>query len=1014
MKYFKLLIALFIFNNCLSQSITFQDNYETIPITLSSSTTINAKPSFSGTFPYSFTTYKIFWVTNKANDLPGYINNIGSNCPSTPFWVLIDESKLQTLYFNSANTLNPPASSYTSNGWFTDIGGGGSNLNLSGTGTQPPPPTITSVSVPSNGTYIAGQNLNFIVNFSAVVTINTGGGSPFIPITLNTGGTVNASYVSGSGTSAITFRYTVASGNADPDGISIGSSISLNGGTIKDAATNNAILTLNNVGSSTSVLVDAIAPYVSSINRFSASPNKATSDQFTVTFSESVTGVDASDFTIVTTGTVASTGINVSGSASVYNVTINGVNGNGTLGLNLNSSGTGITDVAGNAISGGLTGQTYTVDQITQSPSISSPTTSGSYNGQSLAVSLNVPEAPLTNTITLTFQGLSNTAVITLNNATGSITGNLITNNLATSSIVASSTVSQLQPDIYTITLTYQDALGNPATSISISNFSFNMNPTWTGTTSTNWAIATNWNTSSVPISTSNVTIPNVANLPVIASANNAVLNNLTINSGASLTVSGTLTPSGIITNNGTLIIASGGALVGSSANVTGTVTLQQSVVAQRGWRIFANPFSSAQTIATVASNNGITIGTTVPTSGITDSRTYSNSSGTWSNVTASTWASDVLYGLFIRGLSSEVTGTTYTGGPSAFTYNVSGNLLGNSVNRSQTNGVFRICANPYAAPVKTSALTAQTANVPYYTYKISATGTPRVKSGSWIASGTNSSTSTTIPVMGALCYMPTSSTGFTITTSDINTTGTLQTGLFGTESTIQQLEIIVNKESDFADKLFIRTDATATNNGKDRTDLPKFENETTNFYTIAPDNSHLAVDTRKEWNQNIPLGINSGVGNYSIAIENNSLPSGTNVYLKDKLLNSQTELKAGANYSFTITADTATQGEKRFELIFTKPATSLTAIETQLASGLQMKVLGNIVSGNVLSIQVNGLKVEETGILSVIDMNGRLIATKSVTNGLNTINISNASKGMQLIQLSNSKNQLTQKFIKE
>ncbi len=61
-------------------------------------------------------------------------------------------------------------------------------------------PSISSVNVPANATYIVGQNLDFTVNFSETVTVNTGGGTPYIQITLDTGGTVNAGYLSGTGT----------------------------------------------------------------------------------------------------------------------------------------------------------------------------------------------------------------------------------------------------------------------------------------------------------------------------------------------------------------------------------------------------------------------------------------------------------------------------------------------------------------------------------------------------------------------------------------------------------------------------------------------------------------------------------------------------------------------------------------------------------------------------------------------------------------------------------------------
>ncbi len=157
-------------------------------------------------------------------------------------------------------------------------------------------PTVSSVSVPSDATYKTGANLDFTVDFSENVTVNLAGGTPYIPITLNTGGTVHAAYISGSGSSALVFRYTIVSGNSDPDGITVGSSITANGGTIRDAAATDATLALNSVASTTLVLVDAIAPAVMSV----AVPINATyiagqNLDFTVNFSKTVTvtGIDS-------------------------------------------------------------------------------------------------------------------------------------------------------------------------------------------------------------------------------------------------------------------------------------------------------------------------------------------------------------------------------------------------------------------------------------------------------------------------------------------------------------------------------------------------------------------------------------------------------------------------------------------------------------------------------------------------------------------------------------------------
>lgn len=229
-------------------------------------------------------------------------------------------------------------------------------------------PVISSVTVPANGTYVAGQNLDFAINFSEAVIVNTGGGTPRLAVTLDTGGTVFATYLSGSGTSILNFRYTVVTGNADPTGIALASSFDPNGGTIQDAAGNTATATLNGVGSTTAVLVDAVAPTVSSINRAGTNPANATSVSFTVTFSEAVTGVDATDFALPATGVTGAAITGVTGSGTTYTVTVGTGTGDGTLGLNFVDDDS-VIDAAGNRAGGtgtgnaNFTGQTYSIDK---------------------------------------------------------------------------------------------------------------------------------------------------------------------------------------------------------------------------------------------------------------------------------------------------------------------------------------------------------------------------------------------------------------------------------------------------------------------------------------------------------------------------------------------------------------------------------------------------------------------------------------------------------------------------
>ncbi|WP_052659165.1 DUF4347 domain-containing protein [Pseudomonas sp. LFM046] len=374
-------------------------------------------------------------------------------------------------------------------------------------------PQVTSVTVPANGTYVAGQNLDFTVNLSEAVTVDTTGGTPRIAITLDGGGTVFADYVSGSGTTALVFRLTVSSGQLDTNGISVGGAILANGGTLRDGVGNDANTTLNNVASTTGVRVDAVVPTVSSVtvpiglpynggdtltfvvnaseavfvngtprlaldiggttvfanyvagsgtstlvfqytiqagdndangiavtglaanggtlrdgagNDLNLSLNNigntsgvivdtvapspsgivtvdpsstnAGSVRYTVTFSEDVSGVDLSDFVLVGAGTSGNLSSLVQIDARTYQVTVSGVVGTGTLGLNLNGSATGIVDAAGNAITGGLTGAVYNVDRDVPTVTSVGVPVGVHYNaGDTLTFVVNASEAVIVN-----------------------------------------------------------------------------------------------------------------------------------------------------------------------------------------------------------------------------------------------------------------------------------------------------------------------------------------------------------------------------------------------------------------------------------------------------------------------------------------------------------------------------------------------------------------------------------------------------------------------------------------
>ena len=97
-------------------------------------------------------------------------------------------------------------------------------------------------STPASGdTYGLGERITVQVTFTRPVTVT---GSPRLALTIGAA-TRQASYVSGTGTASLVFRYTVASGDADADGISVGASaLTLNGGEIDDARDTTAAASL--------------------------------------------------------------------------------------------------------------------------------------------------------------------------------------------------------------------------------------------------------------------------------------------------------------------------------------------------------------------------------------------------------------------------------------------------------------------------------------------------------------------------------------------------------------------------------------------------------------------------------------------------------------------------------------------------------------------------------------------------------------------------------------------------
>ncbi|WP_310625234.1 Ig-like domain-containing protein [Limnohabitans sp.] len=135
-------------------------------------------------------------------------------------------------------------------------------------------PSVTSVTLqgtefngsPKEGDLTAGDQVRVLVNWSEAVNINTSGSKPTYAIDI--GGNLRlATYVSGSGTTALVFVYSLAVEDVDIDGglTANTQALSLNSGTLKDAAGNTAKLTvpaLQTNNNALRVVLDTVAPDV--------------------------------------------------------------------------------------------------------------------------------------------------------------------------------------------------------------------------------------------------------------------------------------------------------------------------------------------------------------------------------------------------------------------------------------------------------------------------------------------------------------------------------------------------------------------------------------------------------------------------------------------------------------------------------------------------------------------------------------------------------------------------------
>ncbi|WP_298767239.1 Ig-like domain-containing protein [uncultured Polaribacter sp.] len=881
-------------------------------------------------------------------------------------------------------------------------------------------PTATSVTVPTNADYVTNQNLDFTVNFAENVIVNTTGGTPQISLTIGST-TRQAAYVSGSGSGALLFRYTVQVSDLDTDGIAV-VALAANGATLKDAANNNANLTLDSVGVTNGVLVNACDISIS----YPATTYLPTDTDPTPTIVgltggafRATTGLTINatsgiiDLSDSTPGiyTVTYTPISPCSTAATFNITILA---KPTITSISDDTGVSSTDfitsdntptLNGTATAGstifvtvdGFSSAFLRISAITNSngqytipyPAPFGVATDGtvafdvisSLNGVSRTSDIqNVTIDTTINNPVIT----SPTAAATVNATAQVITGNHPENGTivtayadANNDGIADNTTSLGSATVsggtwsFSVNLTAntvnnfvieaQDIAGNTSVDVDVPAITQTSAITWTGTLSNDWNNIGNWSLNALPVSTADVTIPaGLTNYPTISSA-------ITVNS---------------------IDIASGASLI-ATADVTGQVTYNRNLPTTN-WYLVGAPVSG-ETQQDLIANHTFATGTS-GNIGI----------GTFQNNTGAAWiyANLASTGNIVPGFGTSM--KLSAPGDISFT----GDLITTNYGIPITTGTrnnFNLLANPYTSYINSATLAAiNTTTINNETL--------------WLWDGTQYVTYNAVnPIEIAPAQ------GFFV---EANTNGTVT--FFNSNQSHQNTDTFLKQEENTSFKLFAESkdakrytqvfylDGKTTGHDSGY-DSKIFGGATHNFAVFTEllsnnDGSKLAIQTlpnKNYENMVIPLGIIGKAGEeITFSTETINFPDNLKVIIEDRLKSTFTSLnEPDTNYKVTLTEEQ--NGVGRF-YIYT---TAQKVLSTDNAIKLQNVTVFKL---NNTTLRVNGLQEENTTISLFNILGKQILKTSFTSNGSKDIALPNLASGPYLVQIKTKSGKLNKKMIIE
>jgi predicted RNA-binding protein with TRAM domain len=535
------------------------------------------------------------------------------------------------------------------------------------------------------------------------------------------------------------------------------------------------------------------------------------------------------------------------------------------------------------------------------------------------------------------------------------------------------------------------------ASDIAIDDLRFTTKFYWTGTTSTDWAVSSNWNNGTVPTSSDDVYITSVpTNQPhvTLAPGTPAVCNNLEVQSGATLTIDAgkALTASGATSNEGTFLIETDATGIGSfmdNGTITGSGSFQM---------------EQYLTGAGGGTPNGVfyyvgspVVGATSATYGIPAANKLwqvNEATQTYPQITTSGTVLNPMEGYVARmGADGVVTfsGSNFNTGPQS----------DNSITRTGTvedNRGYNLMSNPYPSTVNLTTAskpnlentfwyrTHQGTTMTYDTYNLSGSGT-----------GTNNNGN------GAVNQFIPPTQAFWVRVATDNTTGALSfsnsdrshgtlTGIYKTEAQEGMVKMTLSNGT-LSDEAIVQFDTDALD-GFDDYDSHKFWASAVIpqlYMNTAEDtlviNGLYSIAT----NPIVDLGMKlPAAGDYTLTANSITVVD-ESVYLEDRQFGIFQNLNIESNYDFTSVSGNVSN---RFALHF---GMAVTGISDDTGAN------SRVYTSNINQLHIVLSDGKEKGIARVMDMTGRLVMNLNLTSTVTSFEMS-VNSGIYLVVVDTEK----------